>query len=58
MADTNLVFQREYDWESIIDVEENIFDAINDSDVVPDDAGDGGFPGTLRVTVEYIEEEE
>lgn len=43
---------KEYSWESSPDMERDIVEVIDDSNILMND--DGEFNGTIRVTVEYI----
>lgn len=39
-----------YDWEALLDYEENVLDAVNE--LVGNNSGE--FTGTIKITVEYI----
>jgi hypothetical protein len=49
-----IIFYKEYDGESIADIEEDVYDAVNDSDIPADDHG--FTKGIFRVTISWSEE--
>jgi len=52
-----IIFDKEYDGESIADIEEDVYDAINNNDYMPVD--EHGFTkGTFRVTISWSEDNE
>lgn len=44
------IFKKEYDWESLFDLERDIIEAVEESDL------DGEFTGTITVTIKYEED--
>ena len=49
-----IIFENEYDGESIVDMEEHVYDAVNEADVPVDEHGFA--KGTFKVTIEWSEE--
>lgn len=52
------IFEKNYSDESLIDLPEDVWDAINDSPDVPEPEDNGFTRGTFKVTVEWIDDEE
>lgn len=46
-----IIFEREYDGETLVDVEEDVYDAINYSDLPVDEHG--FIKGTFKVTISW-----
>jgi hypothetical protein len=50
------IFNREYSGESIVDIEQDIYDAINNTELPVDEHG--FIAGTFRVTIQFKEYQE
>lgn len=49
-----IIFEKEYDGETLVDIEEDVYDAVNYNTYLPVD--DHGFiKGTFRVTISWEE---
>lgn len=51
------IFEKEYSDESLVDIEEDVYDAVINSKLVPEPDEDGFRRGTFKVTIEWEDEE-
>lgn len=54
-----IFFEKEYSDESLVDIEEDVYDAISQNPLLQQAQEDSGFrPGTFKVTIEWTNDDE
>ena len=53
-----IIFEKEYSDESLVDVEQDVYDAVNDSLELPEQDDNGFRPGSFKVTIEWTNVDE